>query len=653
LDDHDQQQQIARSATIVSIGNVLSRLMGLAREATIANIYGASGTVSAFKAASQVPLQLYELLIGGMVSSALVPTLSEHAARQGRRGQRPGDELWRLASLLFTLAALTLGLVVLLLETAAPLVSLALVKFDAPLQAETTHLLRIMFLSVLFLGLSGMATALCQALRRFALPAFTAVVLNASIVAFALVLGPRWVTEIDHPTLDDIWVDDQVSGEIVEQDDGTLFAKSIVVAPPDGQARALGRVTAIDGQTLTIEGQPLTIEGPRPERGLGHSDGTSDVEGQEGVFTVLTDEHTVFQVRRRQVRALAIGLVVGAALQVLLQLPALRDMRFRPAVDLGDPTLQRILRLYVPVVLSLVVASLGVLIDRNLASRTGPSSISWMAYATTLIQFPLGLVSMAIATAILPTLSRLADQDAGRQDGNHRFRATLAGGLRLVLVLSIPATVGLLVLARPLVSLLFQHGEFDAYDTTQTSAALRYYLIGLLPAAIDQPLVFAFYARKDTWRPALVGILGVLFYLVIALPTVRTLGMVGLILANGAQLAGHAAVMVWLFGRRVGTLRGYDIGRTLARSLVAAAVMGGIVYGIGWGIDRLALAAERTRWALTVLVGGTIGLGVYLALCALLKVREVEIVRTLVGQAIRRTRQPNGSPRLPHSDSPG
>jgi peptidoglycan biosynthesis protein MviN/MurJ (putative lipid II flippase) len=590
-----------------------------------------------------------------MVSSALVPTLSEHAARQGIGGQRPGDELWRLASLLFTLAAMALGLVVLLLETTAPLVSLALVKFDAPLQAETTHLLRIMLLSVLFLGLSGMATALCHALRRFALPAFTAVILNASIVAFALVLGPRWVAEIDNPTLDDVWVNDQVSGEIVERDDGTLSAKRIVVAPPDGQARALGRVTAIEGQTLTIEG-------PHPERGPGHSDGTSPtlrgiqgvhgVEGQEGMFTVLTDEHTVFQVRRRQVRALAIGLVVGAALQVLLQLPALRDMRFRPAVDLGDPTLRRILRLYVPVVLSLVVASLGVLIDRNLASRTGPSSISWMAYATTLIQFPLGLVSMAIATAILPTLSRLADQDAGRQDGNHRFRATLAGGLRLVLVLSIPATVGLLVLARPLVSLLFQHGEFDAYDTTQTSAALRYYLIGLLPAAIDQPLVFAFYARKDTWRPALVGILGVLFYLAIALPTVRTLGMVGLILANGAQLTGHAAVMIGLFGRRVGTLRGYEIGRTLARSLVASAVMGGIVYGIGWGIDRLAPAAARTRWALTVLVGGTVGLGVYLALCALLKVREVEMVRTLVGQAIRRARQPNGSPRLPHSDSP-
>jgi peptidoglycan biosynthesis protein MviN/MurJ (putative lipid II flippase) len=612
VDDHDPQQQIARSATIVSIGNVLSRIMGLAREATIANIYGASGAVDAFKAASQAPLQLYELLVGGMVSSALVPTLSERAGPQRRA------ELDRLASLLLTLAALALGLVVLLLQGAAPLVSVALVKFDASLQAETTRLLRIMISAVLFLGLSGIATAISQALRRFALPAFTTAVLNASIVVFALLLGPRWVVDTQNPTLDDIWVDDEVGGEIVQLDDGTLLAKSIIVAPPGARQNTLGRVLDIQGRTLTIE-------------------------AQDARFQVRTDERTVLSVRRRQVRALAVGLVVGAALQVLLQLPALRDVRFRPAVDLRDPTLRQILRLYAPVVLSLIVASLGVFIDRNLASRAGKSNISWMAAATTLIQFPLGLVSMAIATAILPTLSRLAGRADDRPDEGDPFCSTLAGGLRLVLVLTVPAAVGLLVLARPLIALLFQHGEFSVYDTTQTAKALRYYLIGLLPAAIDQPLVFSFYARKDTWRPAMVGMLGVAFYLSIALPTMRTLGMVGLILANGAQLAGHAAVMVWLFERRIGTLRGYGIGRTLIRSLLASAVMGGIVHGIGLAIERLAPAGGRVLWASTVLAGGAIGLGVYLASCALLKVREVERVLGLARRAMR-PRAPSSSP---------
>jgi peptidoglycan biosynthesis protein MviN/MurJ (putative lipid II flippase) len=612
----DQQQQIARSATIVSIGNILSRVMGLVREATTANIYGASGAVSAFTAARQVPLTLYELLIGGMVTSALVPTLSEHAARERR------EELWRLGSLLFTLAALVLGLVVLLLEAAAPLISIAVAKFDPPLQAETTRLLRIMLPSILFLGLSGLATALCHTLRRFALPAFATVVLNASIVAFALILGPRWVVETENPTLDDVWEDDVVAGEVVELDNGTLLAQSIVVAPTDIQGKTLGRVTKVEGQTLTIE-------------------------GHQGEFQVLADPNTLFVVRRRQVSALALGLVVGAALQVLLQLPALRDMRFRPVIDLHDPVLRQLLRLYAPVILSLVVASLGVLIDRNLASRTGKSSIAWMAFATTLIQFPLGLVSMAIATAILPNLSALASREndeprgpgrpgSGHPNSSGPFRATLAGGLRLVLVLSLPAVVGLLVLARPLVALLFQHGEFGPYDTAQTTMALRLYLIGLLPAAVDQPLVFAFYARKDTWRPALVGILGVAFYLGVALPTVRTLGMVGLILANGAQLAGHAAVMIVLFERRVGTLRDHQIGRTLIRSLLASVIMGGVVYGVVWIIDRQLPGAGRVGWALAVIAGGIIGLGVYGALCALLRVPEIEMVRDLVHNMARR-----------------
>ena len=163
-----------------------------------------------------------------------------------------------------------------------------------------------------------------------------------------------------------------------------------------------------------------------------------------------------------------------------------------------------------------------------------------------------------------------------------------------------------------------------------------------MPAAIDQPLVFSFYARKDTWKPALVGILGVFFYLGIAVPTVRSLGMIGLILANGAQLTGHAAVMIWLFQRHVGTLRGHDIGRTLARSLLASAAMGGIVYGIGWAVERLTPTAGRIGWAITVLAGGALGLGVYLALCALLKVREIEMLRGLVRQALRQRTADDG-----------
>ena len=542
-DSPTQGQQIARSAAIVSVGSVLSRVMGLVREMAIAGIFGASGAVSAYKAARQVPLTLYDMLIGGMVSSALVPTLSEYAAQERR------EELWHVASLLLTLTALSLGVLVLLLEAGVPLLSEALVQFEPPLQELTTQLLRIVILGVFFLGLSGLTTALCHALQRFVLPAFATAVFNVSVVAFAVILGPR----------------------------------------------------------------------------------------------------------SQDVRVLAAGLVAGAALQFVLQLPALRGLHFRPSFDLRHPVLRHILRLYLPVIASLVVASMGVLIDRNLASRTGKESISWMSFATTLREFPLGLVSLAVSTAILPTLSALAAREQkGRHApartpigaqrpaggaGDQDFIATLAGGLRLVVVLTLPAAVGLLVLARPLVALLFQHGEFGANDTVQTTLALRLYLIGMLFAAIDLPLVFSFYAKKDTLRPALVGVLGVGLYLLVALPTYRTLGMVGLILANDVQLAGHALAMLWLFWRRVGTLRGHGIGSTLLKSAFASAVMGGVTYGIVLGMERLLPLGGTLGWAVTVAAGGGAGLGVYLAVCALLRVRELELVRSLVRPLIHRVRQ--------------
>jgi putative peptidoglycan lipid II flippase len=356
--------------------------------------------------------------------------------------------------------------------------------------------------------------------------------------------------------------------------------------------------------------------------------------------------------RWQDVRVLAVGLVVGAALQLILQLPALRDVHFRPVIDLRHPVLRHILRLYLPVIASLVVASLGVFIDRNLASRTGESSISWMSFATTLREFPLGLISMAVSTAILPTLSALAARERSRANGRSHptadpsagdkdaradaFTSTLVSGLRLVLVLTLPAAVGLLVLAHPLVALLFQHGEFTAYDTLQTALALRYYLIGMVFAAIDLPFVFAFYARQDTLRPALVGVLGVILYLAVALPTYPSLGMVGLILANDVQLAGHALAMIWIYRRRVAPLRGHGIGETLLQSLLPSIVMGSVIFGAVQGLQRLIHLSGFVGWALTVLIGGGAGLGVYLALCTLLRVEEVQLLRSLAYAALRR-----------------
>ncbi len=518
--DTNETVGMARAASLIAAGNIVSRILGLARETVIANLFGATGLVSAFRVAQIIPTMLYDLLVGGMVSSALVPVFSEQA-------ERDRHELWHLASLMLSLAAVVLGFIVLLIELAAPQIAFLMAGgLDQELLSVTAALMRLTTPAVLFLSLSGLVTGLLYALKRFALPAFTAAIFNATIVAVALV--------------------------------GVL--------------------------------------------GLG-----------------------------RGIEMLAVGLLLGALLQVAFQLPGLRDAHLHFVLDLHHPALRRIGKLYLPVILGLIVSQVAIALDRNLASRTGPQSIAWMQYATTLIQFPLGLVSAAISLAILPTLSRLAATANAADSSLTEFMDTLATGLRLVLILIIPATVALFILAEPVVGLIFQHGDFTDFDTRQTVLALRLYLLGLTFAAIDQPLIFAYYARQNTLTPALVGLLGVGFYLAAALLPilVRPMQMADLVLANSVQLTGHALVMLWLVNR-LATLRGRGLGPTTFKAVVAAAAMGAVLW-IALPFFKMWLSADSLI-AEIILVGVLSGLGggVYLLALYLLRTPELSLLSALL-----------------------
>ncbi len=328
--------------------------------------------------------------------------------------------------------------------------------------------------------------------------------------------------------------------------------------------------------------------------------------------------------------SLAIGVSLGAVLQLAIQLPDLRQVKLRFRLDLGHPALRRILMLYLPIAAGLVVSNAQVAIDRRLASGTGESSIAWMANATTLAQLPHGLVAVAVSLAVLPTLSRLA-----AQEDVEGFRLTLGRGLRVVLMLVIPATLGLLILAEPVVALLFQHGQFTAYDTAQTSMALRLYLLGLVFASVDWPLNYAFYARQNTLTPAVVGVFSVGVYLVVALLLVRPWGMLGLVLADSAKHLSHATAMLFLTGRQSGKLADLGLGRSVLKALLASGVMAGAMALALWGANRLfAVWPVAGLLRELVIVGGAGGLGllVYLGISALLRVEELDLLRTAVWQ---------------------
>jgi putative peptidoglycan lipid II flippase len=208
----------------------------------------------------------------------------------------------------------------------------------------------------------------------------------------------------------------------------------------------------------------------------------------------------------------------------------------------------------------------------------------------------------------------------------------------MVLVAIIPATIGLFVLATPVVALLYEHGEFDARDTVQTAMALRYYLLGLTFAAIDLPLVFAFYARKDTLTPALVGVLGVVVYLIVALSLIRPLGMIGLILANSTQLTVHALTMLDLLQRRMGELGRYGITPLAIKTLFASLVMGEVTYLALRGLQG-ALDANTLMGKLVIVGGaGGVGLATYLVMIALLQVEEARLVGEIIWRKVKPSR---------------
>ncbi len=313
--------------------------------------------------------------------------------------------------------------------------------------------------------------------------------------------------------------------------------------------------------------------------------------------------------------SLALGVVVGAFLQLLAVLPGLRGVSVRLTFQPGHPAIRQILRLYAPVAAGLVVSEIAVFVDRNLAWQTGENSVAIMRFATTLIQLPLGLVATATSLAALPLLSRLVDDQ-------REFVRVLASGLRLALLAIVPATAFLVVFATPVVRLLFERGAFGGGETVVTARAFLLYAPQLPFVAVDQLLIYAFYARKNTLVPMLAGLGGVGLYLGSALLLIgpARLGLAGLILANTLQNSLHAVVLLILLVREAGSLAGLGVGGTLARALVAGGAAGVAGAALQWGLP---VPAGPLVLALYLSLGATITAAAYVAALWALGVEEV------------------------------
>ncbi|HWS82945.1 MAG TPA: lipid II flippase MurJ [Ktedonobacteraceae bacterium] len=335
---------------------------------------------------------------------------------------------------------------------------------------------------------------------------------------------------------------------------------------------------------------------------------------------------------------LAFGVILGAMGQIGLLLPGLRKQRlgYMFVLDLNHPAIRRILKLYIPIAFSYIVSNAVAILDQSLASSTpcasfmsamkscGASNYSAMTFATTLIQFPIGLVAAALGFAILPTLTSHARE--GHMD---RFKDTLALGFRLGLLLMVPAAAGLIVLRMPIVAAIFQRHNFSANDTMLTATALQNYAYQLPFVAIDQLLISAFYARKNTIIPVAVLLVGVLGYLAVALPFWHTIGMPALAFANAVQNSVHAVVLLVVLRIAIGPLKLSQMIPAVLKIVLATAVMVAIAWGLQTGLGYIGFFAHGgfVSRVITVIGVGGLAAGAYFGLVMVLKVEEVTLLK--------------------------
>jgi putative peptidoglycan lipid II flippase len=497
--------RLARSAGLIGVATMASRLLGVAREIVLARIFGASATpaMDAFNVAFRVPNLVRDLFAEGAMTAAFVPTFTRTLQARGR------EAAWRLGNLVINALLIVTGVIVVvgivfadpITRTIASGVEFASVPGKLEL---TTQLTRMMMPFLTTVAVAVAVMGMLNALHRFFLPAISPAMFNVATILCAFLLVPLMPS---------------------------------VGLPP--------------------------------------------------------------------IAGIAIATVLGGIGQIAVQWPALRKegFRYRPILDFRDPDVREILRLMGPGTLGLAAVQINVLVNTSLATTEPQGAVSWLQYAFRLMYLPIGLFGVSIATAALPDLSRhaaAADRDA--------MRRTISTGLRMMLMLNVPATIGLIVLAQPIIELLLEYGRFTPHDTTSTAAALMFYSPGLLGYSAVKIASPSFYSMGDSRTPATVSVASIGVNLVLNIMLVQIMGYRGLALGTAIAALVNASLLLYLLGRRLDGLDRRRIAVAFGKILVASLLMGAVSYVAALWLAN-ALPSQEWYWR-AVRVSGAIGAGV-------------------------------------------
>ncbi|WP_413722633.1 murein biosynthesis integral membrane protein MurJ [Sodalis sp. RH24] len=486
---------LLKSLAAVSSMTMFSRVLGFARDAIVARIFGAGMATDAFFVAFKLPNLLRRIFAEGAFSQAFVPILAEYKTQQGEEATRT------FIAYIAGLLTLALAVVTLAGMLAAPWVIMVTAPgfTDSPDKfILTSSLLRITFPYILLISLASLVGAILNTWNRFSVPAFAPTLLNVSMIGFALFAAPHF-----HPP----------------------------------------------------------------------------------------------------VLALAWAVVVGGVLQLGYQLPHLKKigMLVMPRIQFKDAGVWRVLRLMGPAILGVSVSQISLIINTIFASFLVSGSVSWMYYADRLMEFPSGVLGVALGTILLPSLAR------SFSSGNHdEYSRLMDWGLRLCFVLALPSAVALGILAKALTVSLFQYGRFSAFDAAMTQRALMAYAVGLIGLIMVKVLAPGFYSRQDIKTPVKVAIVTLIMTQLMNLVFIGPLKHAGLSLSIGLAACLNAGLLYW-------QLRKKDMFQPqpgwlpfLVRLIIAVVVMAAALLGMLWVMPDWAqgtMLARLLRLALVVAVG--------------------------------------------------
>jgi putative peptidoglycan lipid II flippase len=321
------------------------------------------------------------------------------------------------------------------------------------------------------------------------------------------------------------------------------------------------------------------------------------------------------------------------------QLPSMYRLgfRFHPRFEWSHPGLLRIFRLMIPAIVANGAVQVNVMVNTNFAStlsdvqRGLDGPVSWLSYSFRFMQLPLGLFGVAMASATLPSISRSVA--AGKMD---EFRGTLSKSLAMVFLLTLPSSVGLIVLGKSIIGAIYQGGRFEVYDTQQTAVALSFYAIGLAGYAALKVLIPAFYALGDSRSPMLVSLMsiGINYATAVTMIRLTRLGHAGLAASTSAvALFGFVALFA-IMRKRIGGVHGRELASGIGKVLLASAVMGGAVALSSRGMTMWLGLSQPARLA-DLLISLPLGVAVFYGMCRALGVSELDMAIRAIADPLR------------------